>query len=180
MLLTIISLFRSTARLVLRNIDSVSYETTSPSVHLRKTILRGRETTAYTSRKLEEEDEETGMRRGTGGRSRSRWSAVRYTPPQTYGSHCVPLGAHTPGRGARRFYRRRRDTRRDTPAFMDPTPCFFSVKRCARGNLETVESQFSARCERVRVYSTTGLYVDVSRKSRENRFAQMNSGTRKH
>lgn len=93
-----------------------------------------------------------GMGRGTGGRSRSRWSAVRYTPPQTYGAHCVPLGAHTPGRGARRFYRRRRDTRRDTPAFMDPTPCFFSVKRCARGNLETVESQFSARRERARVY----------------------------
>ena len=63
---------------------------------LRDNTSRNRETTTYTSRKLVEEDEETGMRRGT--RSRSR-SAVRYTPPQTYGTYCVPLGAHIPGRG---------------------------------------------------------------------------------
>lgn len=142
-------------------------------MHSRKTILRGntprgRGTTTYI--------EETGGRgRGDEGDEERNGrsieapdgASVRYTPPQTYGAHCVPLGAHTPGRGARRFYRRRRDTRRDTPAFMDPTPCFFSVKRCARGNLETVESQFSARRERARVYSTTALYVDVSRGSRD-------------
>lgn len=44
--------------------------------------------------------EGAGIRRGRGGgRSRSRWSAVRYTPPQTYEAHCVPLEAHTPRRG---------------------------------------------------------------------------------
>lgn len=67
------------------------------SVNSRETILRGNtlwsgETSAY----VEETAEEARSEEGTGGRSRSRWSAVRYTPPQTYGAHCVPLGAHTP------------------------------------------------------------------------------------
>ena len=59
----------------------------------------------------------------------------RSTPPQTYGAHCVPLGASTP---PWRFYRGRGDTSRDTAAFIERTPCFFSEKLRVRGSLKIV------------------------------------------
>ncbi|XP_033352594.1 uncharacterized protein LOC117235042 isoform X1 [Bombus vosnesenskii] len=70
-----------------------------------------------------------------------RCNTTRSTPPQTYGPHCVPLGAGTPWR----FHRSRGDTSRDTAAFIERTPCFFSEKLRIRGSLKTVGLLASCR-----------------------------------
>lgn len=63
-----------------------------------------------------------------------------YTPANIWAPLCTLRGSRPRPLPLlpRRFYRRRRDTSRDTPAFIDPTPCFFCRKvRGARYNLET-------------------------------------------
>lgn len=99
-----------------------------------------------------------------------------YTPANIWDPLCTPRGSHPP---ARRFYRRRRDTSRDTPAFIDPTPCFFCEKVRMRqpGDRRRLARAYSARRERERMCpGTTVECCRLAKAMRQNKFAQLNPG----